>query len=101
MKKKTNIFSYIIKSKFIRSIFFRLVAIFAVFVLLISMIVYFSFSTELNKNMINEKEKQLESISSTLSNRLKEISDIAYSISNDSTFRVTESSLGSTNQEIT
>lgn len=77
---------YAIKSKFVRSVFLRVVSIFLIVMLAIIGIVFYSFTSEIEKNIISERQKQLETIEATLSKRMEEISGIAYHVGNDKTF---------------
>ena len=76
----------ITKSSFIKSIFFQIISIFSIVVLLVILVVFFSFTSEMNKEIIHTKQKQLDSISETISKRMDEINSSAYKISTDKYF---------------
>ena len=75
-----------IKSKFVRTIFLRVVLIFLTVIIAITAIVFFSFASEINKSFMAERQKQLDVIENTISKRMNEISSIAYNVGNDRTF---------------
>ena len=81
-----NFFLTITKSKFVRSIFLKIVAIFLIFIIAIIAIVFFSFTSEINRNILAERQKQLDTIEDTISKRMEEISSIAYNIGKDKSF---------------
>lgn len=83
--KKIN-FRNIIKSKFVRSIFLRIVSVFLIVIIAVIAIVYFSFTSEINKNAILDRQKELNVIESTISQRMEEVASIAYNISTDKLF---------------
>ncbi|MDO5112386.1 MAG: ATP-binding protein [Clostridia bacterium] len=86
MRKDTQSFRYITKSKFVRSIFLQVLSIFLTVSIAIVAIVFFSFASEINKNIIADKQKQLAMIEDTISKRMAEISSIAYNVGQDPAF---------------
>ncbi len=86
LKSYKNIFQNISKSKFVRSVFLKIVSIFLLFIIAIISIVFFSFTSEINRNILAERQKQLDTIENTISKRMEEISSIAYNISKDKSF---------------
>ena len=86
MGEKTGIFHYIRKSGFVRSVFVRVLAIFIVVSIAIAAIAFFSFASEIRKNILSNRQNQLEAVEDTISKRMDEISSIAYNIGGDSTF---------------
>ena len=84
--QKKHSFHYLTKSKFVRSMFLQVLSIFLIVGIAIVVMVFFSFASEINKNIIAEKQKQLAVIEDTISKRMEEISSIAYNIGKDPTF---------------
>lgn len=76
----------IINSKFIRSVFWQIILVFVIVIIAIVAIVFGSFTSEINNNIVREKQKQLELINDTISNRMKEATSIAYKIGTDKAF---------------
>ena len=82
----TGVFRFLPKSKFVRSLFLRVLAIFIIVSIAIVAIVFVSFTSEINRNVISDRERQLAVIEDTLSSRMKEATSVAYNIGNDETF---------------
>lgn len=76
----------IIKSKFFRSLAFKIILVILIVIIAIIAFVFYSFSSEINNQIISEREKQLISIKETVSKRMDEVLSIAYNISIDSDF---------------
>lgn len=76
----------IAKSKFLRSVFLRIVFIFLIVIIFIVAIVFFSFTSEINKNILLSRQQQLEEMEKTISKRMDEIASISYNIGNDKAF---------------
>ena len=85
-KQRRDELHNIINSKFVRTISLRIVSVFLIILIAIITIVFFSFTTEINKNIISERQKQLEVIESTLSRRIEEMASISYNIGEDKSF---------------
>lgn len=79
-----NVIRNALKTKFIRSILLWMIVIFLVIILSVITIVSFFFTSEINKSIVTEKQKQLEMIESTITKRMEEVSSIAYNLSVDS-----------------
>ncbi len=77
---------YLMKSKFLRSIFIRIVAVFLVVLIAVETMVFFSFTSEINKNIIEDKNKQLSIVVDTISSRMEEVASITYNIGVDENF---------------
>lgn len=86
MEKQTNLFRHITKSKFVRNVFLRSLAIFLAVGIAIAAIVFYSFTSEIESSMIADRLKQLALIEDTISKRMAEITSIAYNIGTDSAF---------------
>lgn len=95
-KSQMNMLHNMTKSKFVRSVFLRILIVFLIVVLAIIAIVFFSFTSEINDNIVSDRQKQLERIRDTISDRMDEISSIAYNVGNDSTFYIGDVSESST-----
>lgn len=76
----------IFKSKFLRSVFLRIISIFLIVIIGVIAIVFSSFTSEINKRIISERQKQLDVIENTISTRMEEISSISYNIGKNKTF---------------
>ncbi len=81
-----NLFHNIKQSKFVRSVFLRIVAVFSFVVLAVIALAFFSFTSEINTRLISERQQQLNIIEDTISDRMAEVSSIAYNIGNDDSF---------------
>ncbi|HPE39092.1 MAG TPA: hypothetical protein PK567_06360, partial [Bacillota bacterium] len=86
MKKEKRSRNYLMQSKFIRSISLQVLSVLLVVSIAIVSIVFYSFANEINKNIVDDKQKQLAIIEDTISKRMEEITSIAYRISEDETF---------------
>ncbi len=85
-KNQNSPLKYIKSSQFVRSVFIRIAVIFMLVLIAVVAIVFSSFTTEINKSLISEREKQLDVMENTISKRMAEVSSIAYSIGNDTSF---------------
>ncbi len=86
MNRVSRLFLYITKSAFVRSIFIRTVSVFLIVILLLVALMSYSFGAEINRSVISDCKKQLDTIEETLSSRMAEVISISYNISQDSTF---------------
>lgn len=84
-KIKTT-WQYIRKSRFVQSVFLQVLAIFTIVIVSVALVVYLSFSSEINKSLVSEKQEQLDIIEQTMSSRMEELDRITYSISIDKSF---------------
>lgn len=75
-----------VKSKFVRTVFLRIVIVFLVIIAAVIAIAFFFFTSEINRNIIDERQKQLEVINDTVSVRMEEVVSIAYNLSKDEHF---------------
>lgn len=85
-KSRRKALKDIAKSKFVRSISIRIVLIFLIVIIAIIAIAFFSFTSEIEKNFIKERQMQLDVVENSISQRMGEISSIAYNIGNDQSF---------------
>lgn len=74
------------KSKFVRTVFLRMVLIFLIVIVAVIAIVFFSFTSEIRDNTVGERQKQLDVINETISQRMEEVASIAYNIGTDEAF---------------
>ena len=86
MNDKTGLFANIFKSGFVRSIVTRVLAIFIIVSILIASAAFFSFTAEIRKSILQDRQKQLATVEKTISDRMEEITSIAYNIGNDPAF---------------
>lgn len=86
MGRIPKLFLYVKKSEFVRSVFFRVMAVFIVVIILLVSVIYYSFGAELNRNVGEDSRKQLAVIEDAVSSRMSEVISIAYNISEDPTF---------------
>lgn len=86
MKTEFKSLHYVTKSKFVRSIFLPIVSIFLIAVIAIVLVVFFSFTSEINKSIIADRQQQLDVIEKTISQRMSEAASIGYNIVADTSF---------------
>ncbi len=86
MSKAAQLFLYIRKSEFVRSIFIRTVAVFLAVIVLVVSTVCLSFNAEINRTLTETKKKQLSDIEDNISQRMSEVISVAYNIGQDSAF---------------
>lgn len=86
MSRLSQLFVYIRKSEFVRSIFLRTVAVFLIVLILVVGVFYFSFGVEINRAVMSGCRRQLEDMEAAVSSRMEEVMSIAFSVSQDSTF---------------
>ncbi len=79
---------YLTKSKFIRSVFLRVLPVLIFVIAAVIGIVFYSYTSELNSNNAKERQKQLDEINTTVSRRMEEVSSIAYNISVEKAFPI-------------
>ena len=82
----TGMFRFLPKSRFVRSLFLRVLAIFIIVSIAIVAIVFISFTSEISRNVIADRQRQLAVIEDTISSRMNEATSVAYNIGNDETF---------------
>ena len=86
MLNVSSMLLYVKKSEFVRSMFFRIMAVILSVMVLLVGVIYYSFSVEINKNIVADSKKQLTEVEQSISSRMSEVISIAYNIGQDSTF---------------
>lgn len=86
MKNKPGILSNVAKSGFVRSVITRVLAIFITVSIIIAAIAFSSFTTEIRRSILSDRQRQLAVVEKTISERMEEITSIAYNIGNDPAF---------------
>lgn len=86
MKKKMRWFSNIARSGFVRSVFTRVLAIFITVSVIIAAAAFLSFTAEIRRSILNDRQKQLDAVEKTVSDRMNEVTSIAYHIGMDPVF---------------
>ena len=86
MSEKAKLFSGISRSGFVRSIVTRVLAIFIIASIAIVSVAFYSFTSEIRKSILADRQRQLSIVESTISDRMAEITSIAYNIGNDPAF---------------
>ncbi len=86
MKKKAESLFKALKSGFVRSVFTRVLAIFITVSIIIAVVAFISFTAEIRRSILNDRQKQLAIVEETISDRMNAITSIAYNISTDPLF---------------
>ena len=86
MKDRTGLFSNLFKSGFMRSVFTRALAILIVISCVIAAVAFISFTDEIRRSILSDRQKQLIAVEQTVSRRMEEITSIAYNIGADPAF---------------
>ncbi|NLG03845.1 MAG: hypothetical protein GX567_08485, partial [Clostridia bacterium] len=74
------------KSKFVRTVFLRIILIILIVIIAVIAIVFFFFTSEIRNSILSERQKQLDVINDTISERMEAATSIAYNIGTDESF---------------
>ena len=86
MREKPGLLRNISESGFMRSVLTRVLVIFITVSVIIAGAAFLSFTTEIRRSILDDRQMQLSTVEKTISGRLSEVSSIAYNIGNDSAF---------------
>ncbi|MDD4076106.1 MAG: ATP-binding protein [Eubacteriales bacterium] len=86
MKERMGLFANIARSGFVRSVFMRVLLIFMIVSVIIAGMAFYSFTSEIRRTILLDRQKQLATVENTISGRMNEITSIAYNIGNDPVF---------------
>lgn len=90
----------VMRSKFVRSVIVSVTTVFLFVAIAVTVISFLSFSSELNRNVISTRQRQLAAVEDTVSSRMAEVESIAYNIGVDNAFLIGSPIDGSTGYEM-